>query len=395
MGLFKNIIRKQINRQTNQARNINQIVGLLMNENNCISIPGYVSLSQNPEVQAAVNYIAELVSSMTIYLMENTKKGDIRVKDELAKKIDISPNRNVTRKPFIYSIVKKMLLEGNAFVLPQTKNGLLENLEPLSNASIVDMKDGSFSVVCNGKTYKNDEILNFIVNPDIDRYYEGKGYTVELKSLVSNLTQAMETKKSFMSSKWLPPLIVKVDALTEEFSSPKGREKLLKEYIETNERGQPWILPAENFDVEQVRPLSLNDIAINESVEIDKKTVARIIGVPLYAVGVGNFNKDEYRHFIDTKIKSIAEILAQEFTDKLLLSPKRYFMFSPKSLYGYDLTELGNLGMNLYVRGLIDGNEVRSWVNLSPREGLDKLVMLENYIPADMIGEQKKLKGND
>ena len=74
---------------------------------------GYVPLARNPDVILAVNKIADMVSNMTIHLMENTDKGDIRIKDGLARKIDINPCAHMTRKTWIFKIVRDLLLFGD------------------------------------------------------------------------------------------------------------------------------------------------------------------------------------------------------------------------------------------------------------------------------------------
>lgn len=48
---------------------------------------------------------------MTIHLMRNTEDGDVRVRDELARKIDITPNRYTTRAGFVHWIVRTLYLE--------------------------------------------------------------------------------------------------------------------------------------------------------------------------------------------------------------------------------------------------------------------------------------------
>ena len=190
-------------------------------------------------------------------------------------------------------------------------------------------------------------------------------------------------------------MVVKVDGMVDEFSSPDGRRKLMESYVQSAEAGEPWLIPADQFDIKEVRPLSLNDIAISDSVKMDKRTVAAILDVPPFVVGEGSFSEAEWNNFISTRIKPLCNAIEQELTKKLLISPDWYFRFNIRSLYAYDIEKLANVGANLYTRGIMTGNEVRDWTGQSPKDGLNELVILENYIPQGMIGDQKKLTGGE
>ena len=364
-----------------------------------LTCEGYTSLAQNPEIISAVDRIAKLIGSMTLYLMENQEDGDVRVRNELSRKIDIEPCQNMTRSTFIQWIVRTMYLEGegNAIVLPIFRRGYLEDLrpEPAGIVSFVYTSYWDYQVMIGGATYAPDEVLHFVLNPDSSYPWKGTGYKVALSDVAGNLKQAAATEKGFMESKWKPSIIVKVDSLTDEYSSPEGRRRLLEEYIETGRAGEPWMIPSEQFEVETVKPLSLSDLALSDMVQLDKRTVAAILGVPPFVLGVGDFNREAWNNFISSTIMPIAQLIQQELTKKLLYAPGWYFRFNVRSLYNYSLDETINAGSAMVDRMAMTRNEWRDWIGLSPREGMSELLALENYIPVDRLGDQKKLNGGE
>ena len=360
-----------------------------------LTCQGYTSLDHNPEIVTGVNKIAKLIGAMTIHLMQNTDNGDIRVKNELSRKIDINPNTNMTRAAFIQWIVTTLFLygDGNAVVYPQFRRGYLRDLKPVPAAMTSFIPDGiwDYKVLINGAEYNPDEVLHFVLNPGNYYPWRGQGLQVALMDVANNLKQAAATEKGFMQSKWKPSIIVKVDALTEEFASPEGRSKLLADYIDTSQVGEPWMIPAEQFQVEQIKPLSLSDLALADMVQLDKKTVASILGVPPFVLGVGDFHREEWNNFINSTIMPIAQMIEQELTKKLLYSPDYYFRFNPRSLYNYELRDMAAIADDQYIRGIMTRDEVRDWIGLPPASEDDELIILENFIPVGMIGDQKKL----
>ena len=388
-------VRGVLRRTTPAPGQTRSMIGFVQGDTG-ICCPGYVRMSDSPEVQTACLRIAELIGSMTIYLMNNTDAGDVRIINELSRKIDISPCDTMTRMQWMTAIVMNLLLygEGNSVVVPHTWEGLLQSLEPISADRVSFRPVGNsrreYRVLIDGVPRDPEDLLHFAYNPDPLYLWKGRGLTVCLRDVVNNLAQAQATENAFMRSEWKPSLIVKVDALTEEFASPEGRERLLETYIHPATPGAPWMIPAEAFSVEQVKPLSLSDLAISDTVEMDKRTVASVLGVPAFLLGVGDFNRDEWNSFVQTKVRAIALVIQQELTRALITSPKWYLVLNYWSLMDYDLKAVSDILLAGADRGYICGDEWRDRMHLPPA-GLKEFRVLENYIPSDMAGQQKKL----
>ena len=365
-----------------------------------ICVPGYMRLSDCPEIQAGCRRIAELIASQTIHLKANTDNGDIRIVNELSRTLDIAPNRTMTRVQWMTAIVMTMLLygRGNAIVAPHTNGGIIESLEPIA-ASRVQLipEPGSwrdYRVLIDGAPRDPAELMHFAYNPDPDYLWRGRGLEVTLRDLAQNLAQAQATENAFMKSEWKPSIIVKVDAYDERFKTKEGRAKIQEDYLNPPAPGAPWIIPAEAFDVKEVRPLSLSDLAIRDTVELNRRTVAAVLGVPAWLLGVGEFKRDEWNNFVQTTVRSIALTIQQEMTRALIINPKWYVELNYWSLLDYDMKAVSDILLAGADRGYVCGDEWRDRMHMSPA-GLKDYKVLENYIPYDMSGQQKKLVGSE
>lgn len=370
-------------------------VGIVVSKEDSFCVPGYIPLDKCPEIMTGVRRIAELIGTMTIHLMNNTEQGDVRIVNELSRMIDINPMPNMTRSTWVQAFVTTLLLSGrgNAIVLPHTSRGLLRRLEPIaaSRVSFNPIGWSDYEVYIDGRRYRPDDVLHFVYNPDPTYLWKGKGVNVSLADLARNLKQAEKTKEGFLASKWKPSVIIKVDAMTPQFATPEGRKQMLESYIESDGEGQPWIVPGEQIDIETIKPLTLADLAISDTVEVDKRTVAAVLGIPPFVLGVGEYNQKAWNAFVQNTIRPIALGIAQEMTRKLIVSPNWYLKFNTLSLMDWDIQTISEVFGKLSDRGFVTGNEVRDRIGMSPVEGLDEFRILENYIPYDMSGLQAKL----
>lgn len=367
----------------------------------------YIRFDRHPDVKTCVKKIADLVSSMTIFLMNNTELGDVRIKNGFSRVLDIEPNRFMTRKTLMHKVVEEMLLTGNSVLLPAyTSNTgkavvqeLLTELRPVSadKVSFKPLDGGGYSALLNGIEFADDELIHFVYNPAADEPWRGEGLKACLKDMLNNLTDAQKIKGDYYRKHYKPNIVFTFNADTADFANgEEGKENIYEKWVKTKP-GDPYILPAQIAEFKHFPPMSLKEIAVNESVELDKKAIAKMFGVPLFMVGLGHFTKVEYNNFIDTTIAPLARGIEQELTRKLIWSEDYYIKFNLESLKSFDLEQRISMMYSGKALGVYNANEIRIQTGYEPidKQEMNEYSLLENYVPANRLGSQKKLNGGE
>lgn len=356
----------------------------------------YRPLTSCPEVQRCISIYADLIASMTIQQMENTKDGDVRIRDGLSRLLDIEPHTNMVHQTWMSNLVRVAMTEGNQITLPHYNGEYLASLEPIapSKVQIIDGLRMEYHVMIEGQRYEPDEVLHFVENPDPEKPYRGLGLRFALKDVVDSLRQTNATKNALMKNP-APTLIVKVDGYDEEMQTPQGRSNIAQRYLYAERNGEPWMLQADTFDVKEVKPMTLTDLAIDKSIELDKKAVAALIGVPSFLIGVGPFREEEFRWFVATQVMPRARMIQQTLTKGLLISPTRYFRLNNWSLMNYDITKINSVCSTMVDKAAMRRNEWRDKIGLQPDPEMDDMLILENYLRGNKLQQSNDQTGGE
>lgn len=142
-----------------------------------------VVLADDVNVNIAVNKIADLVSNMTIHLLENTANGNKRVNNNLQKLIDISPAKNMTRKAWITKLIRDLFIfgDGNSIfkIVVEPGSEYLTELRPLDMSNIsykYDKEKNELQVLYKGEVLPKGSYVHFMINPNPEYPLIGKGY---------------------------------------------------------------------------------------------------------------------------------------------------------------------------------------------------------------------------
>lgn len=66
----------------------------------------------------------------------------MRVKDELSRMVDITPNPLMTHQSFMETVVRTLMTEGNQVTLPVFADGLLMRLDPVPPSRVAFVPEG-------------------------------------------------------------------------------------------------------------------------------------------------------------------------------------------------------------------------------------------------------------
>lgn len=351
--------------------------------------------------------LAEQLSKLPLEVYKSSEKeGKLKYKDHyLYRLLHNKPNEYQTQTLFFQTLEKHRNHYGNAFAkINRGGDGAARSLEIIHPAEIkaYKIKNGKlffYRVDENGKetTINNDNILHF-------RFLSEDGIfgINPIEALYSELNNIWHGKTTLNNSYRNNLNIDKViESTISNYNSTTAKtsiEELRKEYSGSFNSKKTPVLPA-GFKVTPIQSSSIQDAEILQSLEMSKRDIAALYGVPLNLIGLdgGSYASIEQNslNFKVNTLQPIARMYRQELESKLLmyneLDEGISIEFNLSAIVETDMTTRINYLKTLSGMGVISANDVARMEGFNTYENGDLHFIQSQNIPIEDYEKYAKI----
>ena len=348
-------------------------------------------------VYRCVNFLADSVANLPLqYLVNQNGVYEEDTKSRLHYLLTVSPNPAISAVDFWALVVRYMLLDGNAYIVP-VYNGASLELErlalPSPGAVMYDQVNGIYTVndpvAGIAGTYKEEEILHF------------KNFTYDGKTGISTVAFARgtietalagdrETKERFSNGGAVRGIVSNDGGAVRGFGEYQDSElnKTAESIDQKFKNGERIVsLPGQaNFNA-----LSMNsaDMQFLQSRDFTVREVCRWFGVHpsfVFDDDATNYKSAEMANvaFLSATLNPILSKIEGELQRKLIspaLAFKHRLKFDRRGIYACDLASRVKYQAQTIAAGIYTVNEWRALENKPAIEGGDTVLVSANLRP--------------
>lgn len=359
-----------------------------------LNLGKHEALVNSEVIYACVNLIANSIARMPFILFENTDKGKVKAKNDLALILKKRPNKFMTPAAFKKYIITQMLVYGESFVWIKSKNGSVTELLPLdSSLTRVEKLNNEYWITTTynnkQKILKYETVLHF---RDTIKDYEGK-------RAISRVDVAMQKLNIiYKADKMIENLysnggsgVIKGSINTPEVLSNDSKLKLKQAFtniLNADGNGIAVLDAGMTFNNFSSNSMTLQDQQFIDSQKYNREAVCSIFGVNSALIGATeNTNYSNLTMIQRQFIESLTPLLVnieEEMSYKLISSFEQDLYFikvNTNVAMRDDATTRASYYTSMINNGIMTRAEVRDLEDLNYIEDTDDLLMSLNYCP--------------
>lgn len=365
-----------------------------------ISANGYNVLDM-PAVLTCLNKMADTIGQLplNVYLKDDKGNKERDFKNNLDYVLSTRPAANMTPTIFKKYITMQMLIFGECFCkVIRDSTGEVIAIAPLKNSTItyeINTNSGDFF-------YRFYENGRFVDNVSFQNNYlhlkDNVGNDGNKISIINKLGDTLGMNsglisflKTYLNNMVQPSFVL-------EANSDLNKEQMKK--ISTDFKtalkdlvGLPLVLP-KGFSAKEYKASRLKDLNFDELLEQNKKDILSVFEMPLHVLNLDKFDEKAENNFIKNKIIPRLINIEEEMMYTLFSKEElavRFIKFNVNGLLRGTLTERVDYYTKMFQIGAMTQNEIRRREDMNDIEGGDVPLMLENYLPSSLLGQQKKI----